>query len=246
MEGRPSIARCKLSPMSMPHLPGLMGGAKPAAPASLADILSQLDEGQVADLVATAKAATAGADAPPSSEAAEGQPPEGSPAEEASESDEEAAAEGDDETDAAEPSEQDVEDVAAQGFEQICSWAESANSGIASQLEQVQQLQAAAEAAAEKGADPDSIEPLAEQAQELADQATEYLDECNAAADKQDAHGCATAALMLDRCAKVMAKIVEQAQAYAEPNATPEAGFYDEPAVKLWAERTAPKPGPMM
>ncbi len=226
-------------PMTMPMLPGLMDDKAAAATSSaLADLLSGLDDIMMGELIASAEAAGFGSEAP---QAAEGE--EAVESEEAAEEAVEDATE--DVEEAEEPAEQDVEEVAAQGFEQITSWTESARESLGSMLEQIEGYQTAAQEGAELGADPDSVDSLLEKANELIETADETVSECLDAAKSEDAHGCAIAALRLERVTRIMGKLVEQAAAFAETTAAPEAGFNDEPAVKLWAERTAPKPGPL-
>ncbi len=229
--------------MTMPVLPALMDTA--AAPATtLADILGELDELAIGELVASAEAAGFGA-------AVEEEPAADSPEEPAEEVAEEAALEGEEgaeEEAGAEGDEiaaQDVEEVAAQGFEQITTWAQGARDALGAQLDAIDGYKTAADDRFESGADPESIEPLLERANELIEQADEALDECLDAAREAEAHACASAALRLERISRVFAKLVEQAATFAETTSAPEAGFNDEPAVKLWAERTAPKPGPL-
>lgn len=220
--------------MTMPILPGL-GGDKSAAPAAtaLADVFDQLDDDQISELVATAEAAGFGGDA------------EGTPGEEATESPEEADADGDVPSADEEPAEDDVEGVAAQGFEEITAWATQASESNAGMLSQVESALETAQGGEEAGAEPDAIEPLLEQAQALSDQSAELLSECEAAAKADDAHACAVAALKIERNSRILQHVVAQAQAYAETTETSEAGFQDEPAVKLWAERTAQASGPI-
>ncbi len=225
-------------PMTMPMLPGLMDDkATAAAPSALADLLSGLDDIMMGELIAAAEAAGFGSDV--AIEAAE----EG---EEVMEEGEEAAEEAaEDAEEGEEPSEQDVQEVAAQGFDQITEWSASARETLGSLLEQLEGYLTAAQEGEEMGAEPDSIEPLVEKANELIETADEAVSECTDAAKAEDAHACALAALRLERVTRVMNKLVEQAATFAETTTAPEAGFNDEPAVKLWAERTAPKPGPL-
>jgi hypothetical protein len=216
---------------------------------TLAAILDQLDETAMNELVATAEAATMG-ETPEAPPAAEGEPAvEGDevPAGDETESADEAMVEGDDTgtEEEAEPTEADIEDVASQGFEQMQSWAEQAYEALGAQVDSLNATLKAAQAAAEEGADPDAVEALVEQADATYEAAGEQLDAVMAGVKAEDAHAAATAALQLERSGRILTKLVEQAAAHAETTGTPEAGFYDEPAVKLWAERTGPKMGPI-
>ncbi len=238
-----------------------MGTEDPAAaaPATLADIISQLDDDQINELVATAEAAGFGEEPPSSAEdvnpdleqpeagtvdndealSEEGVDDSGSLApspEEAAEEevDEEGAEEGDAEL---------VEEKEAQGLDAIDSWASGILEDLDVQLDALKQHLATAEDNAEIGADPDSIEPLLDQAEELLEKASEAYSECKDAASAEDARSCALAGLRIERIHRVLLKLVEQAGAYAETSDAPEAGVMDDPAVKLWAERTGPKTG---
>ncbi len=227
--------------MTMPMLPGLMDPAASAVGPTLADILTDLDDLTMADLIASAEAAGFGGE--PVEEVVEEEGAEEAAeevVEEAAEEGEEAAADGEEVAEEA-----DVEEVASQGFAQMTDWATSARETLASQLETLEEMKSAAEANVEAGADPDSIEPLVEKGNELLEQADEALTECLDAAKAEEAHPCAVAALKIERIARVFGKLVEQAATFAETTSAPEAGFNDEPAVKLWAERTAPKAGPL-
>jgi hypothetical protein len=218
--------------MTMPVLPALMNQDTAAAAPSLADILGGLDELAMGELVASAEAAGFGGDG----EAAD---------EDGEEPAEEEAADEEVEDVEAEPEEADVEEVAAKGFESMTSWVASAREALDPQLEALQAAFDTATAGVDEGADPDSIEPLIEKATELCETADVAVEEANAAAEAQDAHACAIAALRVERIGRVISKMVEQAATFAETTAAPEAGFDDEPAVKLWAERTSPKAGPL-
>lgn len=241
--------------LPMPALPALMGEATDEVPAekpTLAAIFDQLDEQGINELVATAEAATMG-EMP--AEGEEGEPAEPGVGEEVPATDEaedtgEAVAEEEEpgaeaEEEDAEPTEVDVEEVASQGFEQMQTWAEKAYEAISGQLEALKAQLKTAQANVEAGADADAIEGLLEQGEETYEAAGEQLDGVMAGVKAQDAHAAATSALQLERSGRIVSKLVEQAAAHAETTGALEAGFYDEPAVKLWAERTAPKMGPI-
>lgn len=236
--------------MTMPILPALMGNTDAAAPppTTLVDIISQLDEAQMGELLAAADAAgfsatveeetiepTEGEE--PEAEMVEEETPEEEVAEEVEElSDEEPADEGDEEV-----PEEEVAEMAELGFDAIGEWADKALEQIDAQYDALVELGKAADA--DLGADPDAIETLVEQADTLREQASEARDASAAAAKSEDARTCALEALKLERASRVLAKLLEQAQAYAETTETPEAGPADDPAMKLWAERTMPKTG---
>lgn len=224
-----------------------MGTADPAAapPTTLVDIISQLDETQITELLAAADAAGFGATV----EEPDGEPPaeepevemleEETPEEgEAGEPSEELE-EGDDE----EPAEEEVTEMAELGFDAIGEWSDKALEQIDVQYDALVELGKAADA--DLGADPDAIEQLIEQADTLREQASEARDASAAAAKVEDARNCALEALKIERASRVLDNLLKQAQAYAETNDTPEAGPADDPAMKLWAERTAPKTGPL-
>lgn len=214
--------------MTMPVLPALMNpGDKSQAP-SLADVLDQLDESQVAELVATAEAAGFGED---------------SPAEEAAESDEEAAAEGDLDT---EPSEEDVNAVAGQGFEEMSSWVTSSVEGLGAQVDAISASVDAASEGEETGAEPDEAQAALEQAQELQATVEELQGEYEAAEKAEDAHAAGVACLKIEKAVRKMALLAQLAATAAETTDSVEpAGVADEPAVKLWAERTKQPMGPL-
>lgn len=239
--------------MDMPILPSLMGTNDPAAPppATLVDIISQLDELQVGELLTAADAAGFGVEPVEpveGDEPVDGEEPEAEMVEEETPEEEEVAeteeepgeevpAEGDD----AEVPEEEVTEMAELGFDAIGTWADTALEQIDAQYDALVELGKAADA--DLGADPDAIAALVEQADTLREQASEARDNSAAAAKSEDARTCALEALKLERASRVLAKLLEQAQAYAETTDTPEAGPADDPAMKLWAERTAPKTG---
>ncbi len=233
----------------MPILPALMG-TDPSAPppVTLIDIIGQLDEEQVAELLTAADAAGFGL------EPVEEEPVDEEPTEEADmieepideevveeepTEDEEPVeeVEGEDE----EETEESVAEMAELGFDAIGEWADTALEQIDAQYDALVELGKAADA--DLGADPDAIDALVEQAETLREQASEARDASAAAAKAEDPRTCALEALKLERASRVLAKLLEQAQAYAETTEAPEAGPADDPAMKLWAERTAPKTG---
>ena len=228
--------------MTMPILPALMGAPEAGAPAAptLVDIISQLDEEMVTELLTAADAAGFGVtvdDEEPPAETDEEPPVEEVPMDEEVVEDEELPPESEDgepveEADAEdEATEEEVGEMAELGYDAIGEWSDKALEQIDAQYDALVELGKAADA--DLGADPDSIDQLIETADELREQASEARDTC------------ALEALKLERASRILAKLLEQAQAYAETTETPEAGPADDPAMKLWAERTAPKGGPL-
>lgn len=229
--------------MTMPILPALMGTPDSTEPpTTLVDIISQLDPEMLTELLAAADAAGFGAE--PANEEVEAD--EETPAEEPEEEQVEEATD-DTETEAGdedeEESEESVAEMAELGFDAISAWADTALEQIDAQYDAIVELGKNADADA--GADPDAIKVLVEQADELRAKASEARDASADAAKGEDARTCALEALKLERYSRVLATLVEQATAYAETAETPEAGPADDPAMKLWAERTAPKLGPL-
>ena len=240
--------------MTMPILPALMGAPEAGAPAAptLVDIISQLDEEMVTELLTAADAAGFGVtvdDEEPPAETDEEPPVEEVPMDEEVVEDEELPPESEDgepveEADAEdEATEEEVGEMAELGYDAIGEWSDKALEQIDAQYDALVELGKAADA--DLGADPDSIDQLIEKADELREQASEARDASAAAAKSEDARTCALEALKLERASRILAKLLEQAQAYAETTETPEAGPADDPAMKLWAERTAPKGGPL-
>lgn len=227
--------------MTMPILPGLMEGASAAAP-TLADVINALDDDQVNELVALAEAAAAGE---PGDEAPA---PEEPPADGEEAPVESQPEEGDDSLDeGAEPGdEEQVADMEqAMSPDAIASSASDAFDSLDDRLLAIQSHLDAATEAADQGAEPEAIEALVERAQEVIEQADAALAECKDFAKADDIHGCAVAALRVQRASRILDKLVEQAVAYAEGSEIPEPGPQDDPAVKVWAERMGPKGGPI-
>jgi len=206
--------------MTMPILPGLAGTAVPAG--SLTDVLDALAPDQIAELVAEA----AGSSDPDADPVEGGEDDTDGEAEEEGElSDEEVEARATELGDAGE-------------LEAITTWSERAIESLNAAREQLAEMHTTAEAEAERGADPDAIEALLDRADELVEQAVEADDEAAAAAKSEDAKACAEAALRVHRFARAMRALIQEAQPYTETTTTDEATAADEPAVKLWAERT--------
>ncbi len=235
--------------MDMPILPALMGTADAAAPAptTLIDIISQLDETQMTELLAAADAAGFGVEVEPT-EPVEGEEPEAemadeeTPEEEVETEEEPTDDEAVEDVDAeAEPSEEEVGEMAELGFDAIGEWSDKALEQIDVQYDALVDLGKAADA--DLGADPDAIAALIEQADTLREQASEARDASAAAAKSEDAHACALEALKIERASRIIDHLLQQAHTYAETVDTPEAGPADDPAMKLWAERTMPKTG---
>ncbi len=236
--------------MTMPILPALMGTPDPAAPPplTLVDIISQLEPEQMTELLAAADAAGFGAEPVETEEPTDEEPsteeadmPDEEQVEVVEEPEDEAtdAAEGEDD----EESEESVAEMAELGFDAIGTWADTALEQIDAQYDAIVELGKNADADA--GADPEAIDALVEQADELRTKASEARDASADAAKGEDAHTCALEALKLERFSRVLATLLQQAQTYAETNDTQEAGPADDPAMKLWAEKTAPKLGPL-
>lgn len=221
--------------MTMPILPGL--AEEPVSP-SLTDYLDELTPETIAELVAEAAAAAVGDSADP--DAAEG----GTDSEDAPEGDVEGA-DGEAEE---ELSDEEVETRASElgeagDFDAITSWSESALEEASTIRDSLAELHKQAEVDEESGADPDAIEELLERADELVERATEADSEASDAAKAEDPKACAEAALRVERAVRALRAMMEEAKAFADVTTTTEAGFADEPAVKLWAERTMPKAG---
>lgn len=215
--------------MTMPVLPALMDDKSQAAPA-LADVLDQLDESQVAELVATAEAAGFGSD---------------TPAEESGEPADEAAAEGDEDLDA-EPTAEDAAAVGAQGFDEMSAWVTTSVDGLGAQLDAISASADAALEGEEAGAEPDEAQAALEQAQELQAVVEELQGEYAAAEKAEDAHAAGVACLKIEKATRKMGLLVQLAATAAETTDSVEpAGVADEPAVKLWAERTKQPTGPL-
>lgn len=217
--------------MTMPMLPALQGDKSNATPA-LADVLDQLDEDQVAELVATAEAAGFGSD-------------EGTPAEEKSDPPDEAAAEGDIDMDA-EPAADEVDAVAGQGFDEMASWVSTSVEALGSQVDAISASVDAATEGAESGAEPDEAQAALDQAEELQTLVEELQTEFDDAQSAEDAHAAGVACLKIEKATRKMALLAQLAATAAETtDSVAPAGVEDEPAVKLWAERTASKAGPL-
>ncbi len=127
------------------------------------------------------------------------------------------------------------------GFDAIGTWADKALEQIDVQYDALAEL--AKNADADLGADPEALSALVDQADTLREQASEARDASAEAAKAEDARTCALEALKLERASRVLDNLLQQARAYAETTEAPEAGPADDPAMKLWAERTMPKPG---
>jgi hypothetical protein len=236
--------------MTMPILPALMGTADAAPPISLADIFATLEDDQVNELVATAEAAGFGLeDVNPDLE----QPEAGTVDNDEALSEEgvddggsaEAAVNPDDAEGAEDTDEEEVTVMEGSNLDEVVDSAVSKFDGLDAQLVALQGYLDAASEAADSGADADSIQALVEKAEEVIEAADEAVIECKDACSSDDAHGCAIAALKVIRAERILGKLVEQAAVFAETTDAPEPGPQDDPAMKLWAERMAPKGGPL-
>lgn len=230
--------------MTMPILPGLMneGGAAAEAP-SITELLDSLELEQVQELVTLLTAEDVGGEEDETEGADEGEEPPGDGEEPEGEPPSE-------EVETEEETEQDAEarsyadSLAESGdLAELSKWAEDSLAEAEACVDELEVLLDTATKAEEQGADPEAVEEVLERVQSLFERAEEAAEEVITEVKAENAKGAAEAALRVEKLMRRIHAAKEDAIAAADVTSTTPSPM-DEPALKVWAERTRPKGNP--
>jgi hypothetical protein len=147
------------------------------------------------------------------------------------------------EQEAAESPEEQAEEAEAgsENFDGLLTQVETEASKSEGLLTQFDDLMAQADAVVDEGGDPDAIESLKADAEDLVGEIEGYLKEAQAARKDEDAEGIAQAGLMIKEKNELLETMLSQAAIHAKTNkpSAPTKGSIPDatPALKLWAQR---------
>lgn len=226
----------------MPLLPGLDGAEATVGP-SLTDLLDTITEEQAAELVTQAQAWKTGEGGQTSAELDADSDEEPATMDEADEMGEgEEVAEGEEVEEGDAEAEAKADELEAAGdYDGMLSWAETTTEELNTLSEDLSALLDTAEENEESGADPDGVQEAIDALEPLVEQAQEHSDAAAAAAKAEDPKACGEACLRLERVLRRARALLVQAQACADSTSVGGTTVEDEPAVKLWADRSRPK-----